>query len=60
MMWITMLTRYSPTKGQRLDPGSVVEVESEIALDLIQRGIALPVKSQAEHAVGPGQALGGG
>ena len=59
-MQIRILTRYSPAKGQRLEPGSVVEVESEIALDLIQRGIALPVKAQAEHAVAPGQTLGGG
>lgn len=58
-MWIAMLTRYSPAKGQRLDPGSVVEVENEIALDLIQRGIAAPVKTRAEHAVGPGQTVGG-
>ena len=59
MMQIQILTRYSPAKGQRLDPGSVIEVESEIALDLIQRGIALPVKTQAEHAVGTGQTVGG-
>ena len=58
-MQIRILTRYSPAKGQRLDPGSVVEVESEIALDMIQRGIAAPVKTQAEHAVAPGQTVGG-
>jgi len=58
-MQIRILTRYSPAKGQRLDPGSVVEVEAEIAADLIQRGIALPVQTQAEHAVAPGQTVGG-
>lgn len=55
MMQIRFLTRYSPFKGQRYDPGAVIEVEAEIAADLIQRGIALPVSTQAEHAVGPGQ-----
>lgn len=55
MMQIRFLTRYSPAKGQRFEAGAVVEVESEIALDLIQRGIALPVQTQAEHAVAPGQ-----
>ena len=58
-MQIRILTRYSPAKGTRLDPGSVVEVESEIALDLIKRGIAAPVKTKAEHAVAPGQTVGG-
>lgn len=58
-MQIRILTRYSPAKGQRLDPGSVVEVDNEIALDLIQRGIAAPVPTKAKHAVAPGQTVGG-
>jgi hypothetical protein len=54
-MLILFKTWYSPIKGQRMEPGSVVDVANEIALDLIQRGIATPVRIQAEHAVGPGQ-----
>ena len=57
-MMIRFATRWSPVKGQRFDVGAVVEVEPEVAADLIQRGIALPVQTQAEHAVAPGQ--GGG
>ena len=63
MMWITILTRYSPAKGQHLEPGMLVEVQNEVALDLIRRGVATPVRTQAERAVvaptqsaiGPGQ-----
>lgn len=55
MMQIRFLTRYSPAKGQRIEAGTVVEIEPEVAADLIQRGIALPVLTQAEHAVAPGQ-----
>lgn len=54
-MLITMLTRYSPIKGQQLQAGAVVEVQDEIALDMIQRGVAVPMRTQAEHAVAPGQ-----
>lgn len=43
-MRVMMLTRYSPVRGQRLEPGSLVEVEDEVAVDLIQRGLAAPVK----------------
>lgn len=60
MMWITMLTRYSPIKGERLEAGAVVEVADEIAVDLIQRGVAAPVRSKVKHAVAPGQTAGGG
>lgn len=59
MMQIRFLTRYSPVKGQRFEAGAVVEVEAEIAADLIQRGIALPVQPPVEHAVAPGQTVGG-
>lgn len=50
-----MLTRYSPNKGERLQPGAIVDVEPEVAADLIQRGIAAPVRVHAEHAVAAGQ-----
>lgn len=58
-MLIRFTTRWSPVKGQRFDVGAVVEVEPEVAADLIQRGVALPVQTQAEHAVAPGQTVGG-
>ena len=54
-MMITMLTRYSPAKGKQMEAGTIVEVENEIALDMIQRGVAKAVRIEAEHAVGPGQ-----
>lgn len=57
-MEIKFLTRYSPVRGQRLEPGSVVDVEPEIAVDLINRGVAAPVRRQAEHAVTAGQEHG--
>ena len=59
MMQIRFLTRYSPAKGQRFEAGAEIEVDSEIALDMIQRGIAAPVPTKAEHAVAPGQTVGG-
>lgn len=58
-MQIMFITRYSPAKGQRFEPGSIAEVENEIALDLIQRGVAKAVRIEAEHAVAPGQTVGG-
>ena len=58
-MQIMFITRYSPAKGQRFEPGTIVEVENEIALDMIQRGVAKPVRIEAEHAVAPGQTVGG-
>ena len=58
-MQIMFITRYSPAKGQRFEPGNIVEVEDEIALDMIQRGVAKPVRIEAEHAVAPGQTVGG-
>lgn len=60
MMQIRFLTRYSPVKGQRFEVGAVVDIEDEIAVDLINRNIATPVRTQAEHAVAPGQTLRGG
>lgn len=59
MMQIRFTTSYSPVKGQRFEAGAVVEVDAEIAADLIQRGVALPVQAQAERAVAPGQTIGG-
>lgn len=51
-MRVVMLTRYSPVKGQRLEPGAKVDIEDEIAVDLIQRGLAAPVKADPpERAV---------
>lgn len=57
-MQIKFLIRYSPVRGQRLEPGSVVDVEPEVAADLIQHGVAAPVRRQAEHAVAAGQEHG--
>ena len=59
-MQIFFLTRYSPAKGQRFEPGTIVDVDNEIALDMIRRGIAKAVRIEAEHAVAPGQTVGGG
>ena len=59
-MQIMFITRYSPAKGQRFEPGTIVDVDNEIALDMIRRGIAKAVRIEAEHAVAPGQTVGGG
>ncbi len=56
-MRVLLLRRYSPARGQRLEAGTVVEVADEVALDLIQQGVAAPLKREPpEMAVGPGQA----
>lgn len=55
IMRIVMLTRYSPQKGQRLEPGAIVEIEDEIAVDLIQRGLARPAGETVERAVSAAQ-----
>ena len=57
-MYVMMLTKWSPAKGKMLQAGTVVEIEPEVAADLIQRGLAKPVRLEAERAVGPGQAVG--
>ena len=54
-MRIIMLTKWSPVRGQMLQAGQIVEVEPEVAADMIQRGLAQPVKLQVERAVGPAQ-----
>jgi len=55
-MRIQMLTKWSPSKGRLLQAGQVVDdVPDEVAVDLIQRGLAKPVRLEAERAVGPGQ-----
>jgi hypothetical protein len=54
-MRIVMLTRYSPEKGKTLHSGAVVDVPDEVAIDMVQRGLASVVKTQPERAVGPGQ-----
>lgn len=54
-MKIVMLTRYSPAKGQRLERGAVVDLEDEVAIDFIQRGLAEAVAPKVERAVGPAQ-----
>lgn len=58
-MQIMFVTRYSPAKGQRFEPGTIVDVDNEIALDMIQRGVAKAVRIEAEHAIAPGQTVGG-
>jgi hypothetical protein len=59
-MRIQMLTKWSPAKGKMLQAGQVVDdVPDEVAADLIERGLARPVKTQAERAVGPGQVTHG-
>ena len=55
IMRIVMLTRYSPQKGERFEPGAVVEIEDEIAVDLIQRGLARPAGVPVERAVSAAQ-----
>lgn len=55
-----MLTKWSPLKGRMLQAGQIVDdVPDEVAADLIERGLARPVKAQAERAVGPGQVTHG-
>jgi hypothetical protein len=55
-MKLIMLTKWSPSKGRMLQAGQVVDdIPDEVAVDLIQRGLARPVKTEAERAVGPGQ-----
>lgn len=55
-MKVQMLVMYSPAKGKRLERGAVVDVEDEVAVDLIQRGVAQAVKaSPPERAVGAEQ-----
>lgn len=51
-MKIMMLTRWSPGRGQVLDPGQVVEVPDEIGLDFVQRGIAEVVPEVSAESVG--------
>lgn len=56
-MKVIMLTKYSPARGQRLlQAGQVIDVEDDVALDLVRRGIAQPVRTAVERAVGPAQA----
>ena len=57
-MKVIMLTKWSPARGQKLlQAGQVVDVEDEVALDMIQRGIAQAVRGPAvERAVGAAQA----
>jgi hypothetical protein len=50
-MRIRITQRLSLVKGKRLEPGDVVDVGEEIAVDLIERGLAEPVKAQPERAV---------
>ena len=55
-MRIQMLTKWSPAKGRMLQAGQVVDdIPDEVAVDLIQRGLARPVRTEAERAVSPGQ-----
>jgi hypothetical protein len=55
-MKIQMLTKWSPAKGRMLQVGQVVDdIPNEVAVDLIERGLAKPIKTEAEQAVGPGQ-----
>lgn len=56
-MKIIMLTQWSPAKGKRLAPGELVDVPDEVAVDMIERGIAAPARVQVERAVGPAQTL---
>lgn len=58
-MYVMMLTKYSPSKGRMLQAGQVVDVPDEVAVDLVQRGMAKQVKLEAERAVGPGQVTHG-
>ena len=58
-MKVIMLTKWSPARGQKLlQAGQVVDVDDEVALDMIQRGIAQPARTVVERAVGPAQMTG--
>ena len=50
-MRIVFLQRYSPAKGRVLPAGYVDEAPDEVAIDLIQRGIAAPAQPVVERAV---------
>lgn len=50
-MRIRITQRLSLVKGKRLKPGEVVDVSDEIAVDLIERGLAEPIKAEPERAV---------
>lgn len=54
-MRVRIVRRLSLVKGQKLQPGEVVDVGDEIALDLIQQGLAEPVRTDVERAVAAGQ-----
>lgn len=54
-MHVMFTVRYSPTKGKRFEAGTIVDIDDETAIDLINRNIATPVRLEAEHAVAPGQ-----
>lgn len=55
-MKIQMLTKYSPAKGRMLQAGQVIDdLPDEVAVDLVQRGLAKVVRLETERAVGPGQ-----
>ena len=58
-MVVMMLTKYSPSKGRMLQAGQVInDLPDEVAADLIQRGLAKPVRLAPERATGPGQVTG--
>lgn len=58
-MVVMMLTKYSPSKGRMLQAGQVIDdLPDEVAADLIQRGLAKPVRLEPERATGPGQVTG--
>ena len=51
-MRIQMLTKWSPARGRMLQAGMIVDdIPDEVAIDLVQRGLAVPVKVQPERAV---------
>jgi len=55
-MVVMMLTKYSPSKGRMLQAGQVInDLPDEVAADLVQRGLAKPVRLEPERAVGAGQ-----
>jgi hypothetical protein len=55
-MRIQMLKIWSPGKGRMLQAGQIVDdIPDEVAVDLITRGLAKPVKTEAERAISPGQ-----
>jgi hypothetical protein len=46
-MRVVMLTKYSPAKGKILPAGTVIDdLPDEVALDLIQRGLARRVEER--------------